>query len=255
MNKELKSVLSTTAPKNTNSVWYQPTEEGIKEKVFNRDKWKEINNSSNVEVDQQLNGYSTNAVANKAVYAQFLVQQDAISKAQEEVNKSLKKGDLDWEATTYKDGHIKNRTHHMKDYMCNYFKGQPIKISKPSDTGYVVLAYDTDMDNKYLRVEIKANESKTEEFLDAMGLPIIFTWDAGASTINVQTFSGAAETMCMGAYYSSSATSFDDYFVKLDKGFLPQSAVLPEGVKIEPSKDGSKLILSFNGKSTELSLT
>lgn len=252
MNKELKSVLSTTAPKNTNSVWYQPTEEGIKEKVFNRGKWKEINNFSNVEVDQQLDGYSANAVANKAVYAQFYEHQEEIAKRATKDN--LLKG-LDWEANTTKEYHIKNRTHHMKDYLCKYFTGSPIAISKPSDTGYVVIAYDTDGDAKYLKVEIKANEYKTQEFLDAMGLPIIFTWDNGASTINVQSFSGSLEKLSMRAYYSSSATSFDDYFVKLDKGFLPQSAVLPEGVKIEPSKDGSKLILSFNGKSAELSLT
>lgn len=169
-------------------------------------------------IDQQLDGYSTNAVANKAVYAQFYEHQEEIAKRATKDN--LSQG-LDWEANTNKEFHIKNRTHHMKDYLCKYFTGSPIAISKPSDTGYVVIAYDTDGDAKYLKVEIKANEYKTQEFLDAMGLPIIFTWDNGASTINVQSFSGTLEKLCMRAYYSSSATSFDDYFVKLDAGFLP----------------------------------
>lgn len=169
-------------------------------------------------VDQQLDGYSKNAVANAAVYKQFYAQQEEITKRATKAN--LAQG-LDWEANTTKEFHIKNRTHHMKDYLCKYFTGSPIAISKPSDKGYVVIAYDTDGDAKYLKVEIKANEYKTEEFLDAMGLPIIFTWDNGASTINVQSFSGSLEKLCMRAYYSSSATSFDDYFVKLDEGFLP----------------------------------
>lgn len=252
MNKELKSVLSTTAPKSTNVVWYQPTESGTKEKVFNNGKWREINNSSTGSVDQQLNGNSKNAVSNAAVYQQFYNQQEEIKECATKDN--LAQG-LDWESSTLKEFHIKNRTHHMKDYLCQYFTGSPIKISKPSDTGYVVIAYDTDGDAKYLKVEIKANEFKTEEFIDAMGLPIIFTWDNGASTINVQSFGGALDKIGMRFYYSSYATSFDYYFVKLDKGFLPQDAVLPEGVKIESSKDGSKLILSFNGKKVELSLT
>lgn len=68
MNKELKSVLSTTAPKSTNIVWYQPTEDGIKERVFNNGKWREINSSSKVLVDQQLDEHSKNAVSNAAVY-------------------------------------------------------------------------------------------------------------------------------------------------------------------------------------------
>lgn len=196
--------------------------------------WELINNN----VDQQLDGYSTNAVANKAVYAQFFEHQEEINKRATKDN--LKQG-LDWEANTTKEFHIKNRTHHMKDYLCKYFTGSPIAISKPSDKGYVVIAYDTDGDAKYLKVEIKANEYKTEEFLDAMGLPIIFTWDNGASTINVQSFSGSLEKLCMRAYYSSSATSFDDYFVKLDEGFLPSGGGngLPEGVSFD-TQNGDK---------------
>lgn len=131
----------------------------------------------------------------------------------------------DWNASTYKEGHIKNRTHHMQDYMCHYFKGSPIKISKPSGVGYVLLAYDTDLADKFIRIEISASESKTHEFLDAMGMPLIFTWDADNSTINVESFMGAVETYDMRAYYSSSANSFDEYFVKLDKGFLPEEAM------------------------------
>lgn len=182
------------------------------------DEWSQWESVGGGEVDQQLDGYSTNAVANKAVYAQFYEHQEEITKRATKDN--LKQG-LDWEANTNKEFHIKNRTHHMKDYLCKYFTGSPIAISKPSDTGYVVIAYDTDGDAKYLKVEIKANEYKTQEFLDAMGLPIIFTWDNGASTINVQSFSGSLEKLCMRAYYSSSAKSFDEYFVKLDVGFLP----------------------------------
>ena len=187
--------------------------------------WELINDN----VDQQLDGYSTNAVANKAVYTQFYKHQEELAKRATKDN--LAQG-LDWESSTLKEFHIKNRTHHMKDYLCKYFTGSPIAISKPSDTGYVVIAYDTDGDAKYLKVEIKANEYKTQEFLDAMGLPIIFTWDNGASTINVQSFSGALDKLCMRAYYSSSAKSFDDYFVKLDEGFLPSGSGngLPEGV-------------------------
>ena len=131
----------------------------------------------------------------------------------------------DWNASTYKEGHIKNRTHHMQDYMCHYFKGSPIKISKPSGVGYVLLTYDTDLADKFIRIEISAGESKTHEFLDAMGMPLIFTWDAGNSTINVESFMGAVETYGMRAYYSSSAKSYDEYFVKLDKGFLPEGAM------------------------------
>ena len=169
-------------------------------------------------IDQQLNGYSKNAISNAAVYQQFYKQQEEIKKCATKEN--LKDG-LDWEKNTYKEFHIKNRTHHMKDYLCKYFTGSPIEISKPSDTGYVVIAYDTDGDAKFLKIKITPNESKTEEFLDAMGLPIIFTWDAGNSTINVQSFSGSLEKLCMRAYYSSKAKSFDEYFVKLDSGFLP----------------------------------
>lgn len=189
-------------------------------------------------VDQQLDGYSKNAVSNAAVYAQFYAHQEEINKR---VTKDNLKQVLDWEANTTKEFHIKNRTHHMKDYLCKYFTGSPITISKPSDTGYVVIAYDTDGDAKYLKVKIKANEYKTEEFLDAMGLPIIFTWDNGASTINVQSFSGTLEKLCMRAYYSSSATSFDDYFVKLDEGFLPNGGGtgLPEGVSFD-TQNGDK---------------
>ena len=131
----------------------------------------------------------------------------------------------DWNASTYKEGHIKNRTHHMQDYMCHYFKGSPIKISKPSGVGYVLLTYDTDLADKFIRIEISAGESKTHEFLDAMGMPLIFTWDAGNSTINVESSMGAVETYGMRAYYSSSAKSYDEYFVKLDKGFLPEGAM------------------------------
>lgn len=131
----------------------------------------------------------------------------------------------DWNASTYKEGHIKNRTHHMQDYMCHYFKGSPIEISKPSGVGYVLLAYDTDLADKFIRIEISADESKTHEFLDALGNPLIFTWDANNSTINVESFMGAVETYDMRAYYSSSAKSYDEYFVKLDKGFLPEGAM------------------------------
>lgn len=137
----------------------------------------------------------------------------------------------DWNASTYKEGHIKNRTHHMQDYMCHYFNGSPIKISKPSDVGYVLLTYDTDLPEKFIRIEIKANESKTEEFLDSMGMPLIFTWDAGNSTINVQSFGGAIETYGMRAYYSSSAKGYDEYFVALDEGFIPEKVARKSEIK------------------------
>lgn len=192
-------------------------------------------------VDQQLDGYSKNAVSNAAVYAQFYEHQEEINKR---VTKDNLAQGLDWENNTLKEFHIKNRTHHMKDYLCKYFTGSPIAISKPSDTGYVVIAYDTDGDAKYLKVEIKANEFKTEEFIDAMGLPIIFTWDNGASTINVQSFSGALDKISMRAYYSSSATSFDDYFVKLDEGFLPDGVVIGNNVTIDNNLHITKASLS-----------
>lgn len=195
-------------------------------------------------VDQQLDGYSKNAVANKAVYAQFYEHQEEIAKRATKDN--LSQG-LDWEANTNKEFHIKNRTHHMKDYLCKYFTGSPIAISKPSDTGYVVIAYDTDGDAKYLKVEIKANEYKTQEFLDAMGLPIIFTWDNGASTINVQSFSGSLEKLCMRAYYSSSAKSFDDYFVKLDEGFLPSGSGNGSSVEWTDGTNLTKLVSESDG--------
>lgn len=137
----------------------------------------------------------------------------------------------DWNASTYKDGHIKNRTHHMQDYMCHYFKGSPIKISKPRDVGYVLLTYDTDLADKFVRIEINANESKTYEFVDAMGMPLIFRWDAGASTINVESFAGAVDTYGMRAYYSSSAKSYYEYFVSLDDGFIPDTIARKEYVE------------------------
>ena len=151
----------------------------------------------------------------------------------------------DWNASTYKEGHIKNRTHHMQDHLCHYFKGSPIKISKPSGVGYVLLTYDTDLADKFIRIEISADESKTHEFLDAMGMPLIFRWDADNSTINVESFAGAVEAYGMRAYYSSSAKSFDEYFVTLDDGFIPESvarkseiAVL-ERTKLEGEKVGT----------------
>ena len=129
----------------------------------------------------------------------------------------------DWNASTYKKGHIKNRTHHMQDHLCHYFNGSPIKISTPSGVGYVLLTYDTDLADKFIRIEISAAESKTHEFLDAMGMPLIFRWDADNSTINVESFAGAVEAYGMRAYYSSSAKSYDEYFVTLDDGFIPES--------------------------------
>lgn len=131
----------------------------------------------------------------------------------------------DWNASLYKEGHIKNRTHHMQDYMCVELKGSPMKIDKPYDVGYVLLTYDTDMAEKYIPIEIKASEYKTYEFLDATGLPIIFTWDNGNSTINVQTFGGAIETYSIRAYYSPYAESFDHYFIPLNEGFIPKEIV------------------------------
>ena len=129
----------------------------------------------------------------------------------------------DWNASTYKKGHIKNRTHHMNDHLCHYFNGAPIKISKPSGVGYVLLTYDTDLGDKFIRIEISEVESKTHEFFDAMGMPLVFSWDAGNSTINVESFAGAIEAYVMRAYYSSSAKSYDEYFVTLDNGFIPES--------------------------------
>lgn len=207
--------------------------------IYDFSQWEDVG-----AVDQQLDGYSKNAVANKAVYAQFYEHQEEIAKRATKDN--LSQG-LDWEANTNKEFHIKNRTHHMKDYLCKYFTGSPIAISKPSDTGYVVIAYDTDGDAKYLKVEIKANEYKTQEFLDAMGLRIIFTWDNGASTINVQSFSGSLEKLSMRAYYSSSAKSFDDYFVKLDEGFLPSSGGNGSSVEWTDGKYLTKLVSDVDG--------
>lgn len=181
--------------------------------------WELVNNN----VDQQLDGYSKNAISNAAVYQQFYVHQEEIAKCATKDN--LVQG-LDWETETNKEFYIKNRTHHMKADLCKYLNGSPIEISKPSDTGYVLIAYyNTDGNTKYLKIEIKANEYKTEEFIDDTGLPIIFTWDNNASTINVQSFGGALDKIGMRFYYSSSATSFDYYFVKLDEGFLPNSLI------------------------------
>ena len=153
----------------------------------------------------------------------------------------------DWNASSYKDGHIKNRTHHMQDHMCNYFNGSPVKISRPSDVGYVLLTYDTDLVNKFIRIEINANESKTYEFVDAMGMPLIFTWDSGNSTINVESFMGAIETYDMRAYYSSSAKGFEDYFTKLDKGFIPKEVITNENASF--MDNSSSIILPFGIKS------
>lgn len=153
----------------------------------------------------------------------------------------------DWNASSYKDGHIKNRTHHMQDHMCNYFNGSPVKISRPSDVGYVLLTYDTDLINKFIRIEINANESKTYEFVDAMGMPLIFTWDSGNSTINVESFMGAIETYGMRAYYSSSAKGFEDYFTKLDKGFMPKEVITDENASF--MDNSSSIILPFGIKS------
>ena len=45
MAQKLKeSILSKVEPKDTNVVWYQPTEGGIKEKIYNGG-WKDINKS------------------------------------------------------------------------------------------------------------------------------------------------------------------------------------------------------------------
>ena len=131
----------------------------------------------------------------------------------------------DWNAPTYKTGHIKNRTHHMQDYMCVELTGSPMKIDKPYNVGYVLLTYDTDMADKYIPIEIKASEYKTYEFLDATGLPIIFTWDNANSTINVQSFGGAIETYSFRAYYSPYAESFNHYFIPLHEGFIPEEIV------------------------------
>lgn len=183
--------------------------------------------------DEELNPNSTLPISNKALcallteYAKKIEVPTKVSQLDNDSDFVAKKDILtpDWNASTYKEGHIKNRTHHMQDYMCHYFKGSPIKVSKPSGTGYVLLTYDTDLADKFIRIEITAGESKTHEFLDAMGMPLIFTWDAGNSTINVESFMGAVETYGMRAYYSSSAKSFDEYFVKLDKGFIPEGAM------------------------------
>lgn len=160
-----------------------------------------------------------------ADFSQFAKKSEIPTKTSQLTNDSgfiTKSSAPDWNASTYKDGHIKNRTHHMQDYMCHYFKGSPIKISKPRDVGYILLTYDTDLADKFVRIEINANESKTYEFVDAMGMPLIFRWDAGASTINVESFMGAVDTYGMRAYYSSSAKGYDEYFVALDEGFIPQ---------------------------------
>lgn len=60
MSKRLReSVFSKTEPKDTNVVWYQPTEEGIKEKVYNGG-WKEVsgsgggNSSTNAKVESNV---------------------------------------------------------------------------------------------------------------------------------------------------------------------------------------------------------
>lgn len=162
----------------------------------------------------------------------------------------IKKADIpsvDWNASTYKDGHIKNRTHHMLDHYCHYFKGSPITISKPNGIGYVVLTYDTDLSDKFIRIAINANESKTYEFLDSMGMPLSFRWDAGNSTINVESLMGAVETYGMRAYYSSSAKGFEDYFTKLDKGFMPKEVITDENASF--MDDSSSIILPFGIKS------
>lgn len=129
----------------------------------------------------------------------------------------------DWSASTYKKEHIKNRTHHMVDYMAYKFKGSPITISKPSSIGLILLTYDTDLEDKFIRIKISSDESKTYETLDASGLPIIFTWNCEDSTINVQTFGGAVETYDIRAYYSPNAKEYQDYFVALDEDFIPRS--------------------------------
>ena len=183
--------------------------------------------------DEELNPDSTMPIANNALYTlltKYAKTTEVPTKVSQLENDSdfVAKKDIstpDWNASTYKEGHIKNRTHHMQDYMCHYFKGSPIKVSKPSGTGYVLLAYDTDLADKFIRIAISEGKSKTHEFLDAMGMPLIFTWDAGNSTINVESFMGAVETYGMRAYYSSSAKSYDEYFVKLDKGFIPEGAM------------------------------
>ena len=184
-----------------------------------------------VEIDDYLSTTSKNAVQNKVITAALekKAEQSAVpTKTSQLKNDSsfITKNEVpdpDWNASTYKEGHIKNRTHHMQDHMCHYFKGSPIKVSKPSGVGYVLLAYDTDLADKFIRIDIKADESKTHEFLDAMGMPLIFRWDAGNSTINVESFAGAVEAYGMRAYYSSSAKSYDEYFVSLDDGFIPES--------------------------------
>lgn len=218
-------------------------------------------------IDAQLSEISVNPVQNKVITAALNNKADKSSVPTKTSQLTNDSGFItaeevpvpDWNASTYKEGHIKNRTHHMQDYMCHYFNGSPIKISKPSDVGYVLLTYDTDLSEKFIRIEIKANESKTEEFLDSMGMPLIFTWDAGNSTINVQSLGGAIETYVMRAYYSSSAKGYDEYFVALDEGFIPEEvarkselktingqSILGEGdIEIEGSKGSSNFVTDF----------
>ena len=231
--------------------------EGNTISVDNSDVWEAIETLQQNKVEQtQLDDYVP--FDRYASTSQVLI--DSINELD---SIKLNKTDVptpDWSASTYKDGHIKNRTHHLQDYMCYEFKGSPVSISKPNDTGYVLLTYDTDMAEKYMKIEIKAGEYKTEEFVDAMGLPIIFTWD-GNSTINVQTFGGALETYGMRAYYSSSAKGYDEYFVALDEGFIPRTiarkADIPTKVsQLEqdvPGGGGSYDDTEIKDKLTELS--
>mgnify|MGYP003299617446 CR=1 FL=1 len=205
--------------------------------------------------DEALNSDSVMPLSNKALYVlltEYAKKNELPTKTSQLANDSgfITKNAVpnpDWNASTYKEGHIKNRTHHMQDHMCHYFKGSPIKISKPSGVGYVLLTYDTDLADKFIRITISADESKTHEFLDAMGMPLIFRWDADNSTINVESFMGAVETYDMRAYYSSSAKGFKDYFTKLDVGFMPKKVITTENASF--MDNSSSIILPFGIKS------
>lgn len=162
----------------------------------------------------------------------------------------------DWNASTYQvDSHIKNRTHHMLDQYCYYFKGSPMTISKPRDIGYILLTYDNDLSDKFIRLTINPNESMTFEFQDPMGLPLIFSWNSGNSTINIESFMGAVDAYNMRAYYSSSAKSFDEYFSKLDKGFIPKEVITDESATyMSPQTSNSLPFGLMGGNFTSMTL-
>lgn len=211
-------IISNELPANpkSNTIYLVPAQSIGEDNIFAE--WVYINGSW-----EKLGEFNTNVD-----FSQYAQKSEIPTKVSQLANDSgfiTKSYEPDWNASSYKDGHIKNRTHHMQDHMCHYFNGSPISISKPSGVGYVLLTYDTALAEKFIRVEIDPNESKTYEFLDIMGMPLIFTWDAGNSTINVESFMGAIETYSMRAYYSSSAKGYNDYFVTLDDGFIPDTVV------------------------------